>query len=151
MNNVFVTELGIFFSGTNKSFMYLIKKNKIIKYATIPKGTHNCQLFSLNKIIMNDTKNNRISIIDTNGKLLRWFDIKKIPLHSMKNFKLNSRISRQPFGRGLAIKDNWLIGGSTPGMISLYDSNKKQNSSIKNIIISNDLCMSIHGLEVWPY
>jgi hypothetical protein len=151
INNVFVNDSGIFFSGTNQPRLFKIDKQKIISFSQIPKGTHNTRFLNENSLIMNDTKNNQILITDKkNGSIKKRYSIKRIPAKDMTNTHLTQNISRQPFGRGLALKGDWIIGGSTPGMISLYDM-KRANSNIKNVFISNDLCMSIHGLEIWPF
>ena len=146
VNNVYVKNGKILFSGTNMRHFFTIDDDAIRRYTKIPGRTHNCKIFDRNHIIYNDTASDRIVLVKNNGQIVKYYNIKKIP----KNKMIESNVSKQPFGRGLAIKGNWIVGGSTPGMISLYDL-RKNNKNISNVLLSNYASISIHGLEIWPY
>jgi len=151
INSVFCDERGIFISGTNRHDLLLIDRRlRMSVYCKIPPRTHNCYPMGRNKIIMNDTDNGRIVIKNIkNNRMLQTFNITRIPRHKMVNGDITARTARQPFARGLTRFKRFIIGGSSPGMISVY--NMKDNQHIKNILISNDVCLAIHGLEVWPF
>ncbi|MBT4522633.1 MAG: hypothetical protein HOC23_21760, partial [Halieaceae bacterium] len=57
---------------------------------------------------------------------------------------------RQGFGRGLCTyTDRFVVGGSSPSTVSLYDIQSGQE--VASVNITMDIRNAIHGLEVWPY
>jgi hypothetical protein len=148
INNVYVDSRGIFLSGTEMDNLVLIKHDlsKSWNYCKIPKGTHNCTPIG-NRIIMNDTVANRVVIRNTrSSRDEQSFNIKKINNNKLKKI-VGDKVAKQPFGRGLTFYKDFIIGGSSPGMISIYNTKTGRNE--KDIIMTNDIRISIHGLELY--
>jgi WD40 repeat protein len=146
LNNVFCNNSGMFISGTSFDRLLHVSKNLNVSiYSRTRKETHNCRPFGKDSVIMNDTKGGKIIIQSREGNVQQSFIVNKIHEKRMVGYQ-NERIARQPFGRGLAEYKSILVGGSSPGMISVYDT--KTGKKIKDIIMSNDIRISIHGLEI---
>ena len=59
-------------------------------------------------------------------------------------------IVRQGFGRGLCpVGDRFVVGGSSPSTVSLYDFESQQ--VIGSVNLTMDIRNAIHGLEPWPF
>lgn len=146
INNVFVVEDEIYFSGLRNNALFKIgKTGRVSKNQIIPKGTHNVQFFK-DGILMNDTPKNCI-LYKRNGEEF---------VYKIKTYNENELVwpegdyfARQSFGRGLTTWKNYIIGGSSPGTISIYKLNNSE--PIKYVNITMDVRNSIHGLEVWPF
>ena len=131
----------IYYSGTGiKNLLKL--GNKVTGFIPIPAGTHNCYIMNNNEIIMNDTRNNRIIIKNRKGVIVKSAGVLKVNCKKV----VRERIAKQPFARGLVFDEKYVVGGSSPGMVSVYDRNTLKN--IKNIIMSKDIRMSIHGVDI---
>ncbi|MGY8796502.1 MAG: hypothetical protein ACKVJN_15515, partial [Woeseiales bacterium] len=62
----------------------------------------------------------------------------------------DSKVARQGFGRGLCtLGERFIVGGSSPSTISLYDV--QTNQKVGSVNLSMDIRNAIHGLEIWPY
>lgn len=144
LNNISSHNNNIYISGTNSGGLMQLTDNKINKYCSIPPGTHNSQIFK-NNIIMNNTPNKSIEIRSKNGKILCKHIVKTISKNKLINVS-SDKIAKQPFPRGLAIYNNFVIAGSSPGMISVYHADNL--NKIKDIIMNNDIRCSIHGIEI---
>lgn len=149
INNVFYKNGNIYFSGRfSKKLMRIDAADNFVKVAKIPKGTHNVQLFEKH-ILMNSTNSDCILLTDFAGKTVERFDIPQYKEEELTNNTLGKDHARQAFGRGLCTTEGYIIGGSSPGTISLYRrGNSKPLSSIN---ITMDVRNAIHGLEIYPY
>ncbi len=150
INNVSYQDEKLFISGTGLNILWFIKENKLFSYAKIPLKTHNASPYGQG-VLLNDTASNRIVYMDRDGKILEEFSIHHFDDHSLIHADLPQDHARQAFGRGLCLSgDNYLIGGSSPATISVYQWNNNPKP-IKTINITMDIRNSIHGLEIWPY
>jgi len=118
-------------------------------FAKVPTWTHNCQPFGQG-LIMNSTQANAIIYQDHDGRVIQSFPIKQYPEEDLLSAGLPRDYARQGFGRGLALgEDGLVIGGSSPGTISVYRLG--QPEPIKTINLTMDVRNSPHGLEIWPF
>jgi hypothetical protein len=146
INNVFVAKQEIYFSGLKTNVLFKISRmEKLGINSIIPCGTHNVQLYK-GGLLMNDTVHDHVLYKVENDEFR--YRIKKY-----KDSELvvpeGDYFARQSFGRGLTTWGNYIVGGSSPGTISLYHFNKTE--PVKTINITMDIRNSIHGLEVWPF
>lgn len=148
INNVFVNDCGVFFSGTQ--FENIIKYLNGVSevYGKTVYGTHNCQPYGKD-IICNNTLNDKISVFTRNGKEKDVYLLHKVKKYKLENYNVGDKIAKQPFARGLLITDGEIIGGSSPGMISVYD--KKTHVEKNRVLLSNDITNCIHGISEYPY
>lgn len=146
INSVSIFKENLYFCGTQLSGIFSIKKDRIIKAAMVPSGTHNAQLLDNNSVIMNNTGAGCIEVRDLKNKKRYSRSVLQIPKKDLLNGNLNDKIARQPFARGMDICDELVIAGSSPAMISVYSINGLKN--IKNIIMNKDMRYSIHGIEI---
>lgn len=148
INNVFVINGLIFFSGTGLDKLFVIENEQLKKVKSIPKGTHNVT-FHKDYLIFNNTANNTVDLKTISGSLINQY---KIPQYK-KEYLINSDIpndhARQGFGRGLICADNLIIGGSSPATISVYSIPEKK--LIKSVNLTMDIKNAIHGLELYPF
>lgn len=146
INNVSATHGEILFSGQKTNVLFGIndRGNLQIK-AIIPIGTHNVKRFN-GGLLMNDTPNN--NILYTNKSSEFRYNIKKYNEEDII-VPEGDYIARQQFGRGLTTWRNYIIGGSSPGTISIYGAGCPE--PVRTVNITMDIRNSIHGLEVWPF
>lgn len=136
----------VFFGGVQMTYLGSLGSNgKIIRHGTVPAGTHNAQMLGPGKFIMNHTQGHSVRISNTNGKVLRTGQVRKIPKHELVNSNLDEKIAQQPFARGLLFTDEYVIAGSSPAMITVYD---RQLRKLKEVRMSNDIRYTIHGIEM---
>ena len=148
INNVYVENNRIYFSGTRLNQLFLIKNGRLKEYANVPFGTHNCRPFN-NGFLCCDTINKRILHSDFRSKPIFEYDVPEYSLNELSYTHLTEENAKQGFARGLCVYDNLIINGSSPATITVYDCEKKE--IIKSICITKDIRNSIHGLEVYPY
>lgn len=148
INNVFISEDKIFFSGTKFNSLFYVNHDMIKTYSIIPFGTHNVSLYK-DYIIYNNTANDRIILQGIERKIVKSFEIIKYDKKELIKSDIPDDHARQAFGRGLCFTEGLMIGGSSPATISVYDI--KNSKTIKTINITMDVRNSIHGLEIWPY
>jgi hypothetical protein len=135
----------VFFCGVQMNHLgSLGPGGKWIHHGTVPAGTHNAQMFSPGKFIMNHTQGHSVRITNTSGKVLRSGSVRKIPKAALVNSGLKENIAQQPFARGLLVTDKYIVGGSSPAMITVYD--RQTMRTIKEIRMSNDIRYTIHGI-----
>jgi hypothetical protein len=81
----------------------------------------------------------------------RTFPIRKYQESELQYAGIDdSKVARQGFGRGLCVYDErFVVGGSSPSTISLYDLETGQ--TVSSVSLTMDIRNAIHGLEVWPY
>lgn len=150
LNNVFIFNDSLYFSGTILENLYSIENGEIRKHIKLHFGTHNVKKYK-NGYLLNNTyyKPRQISYLDENGSLLKSFKIISYNSKDILNSELPDNHAVQSFGRGLCVYNDLIIGGSSPATISVYDF--KLEKVIKTVRLSKDIRNAIHGLEVWPY
>jgi len=137
----------VFFCGVQMNQLCSLGPGgKIIRHGAVPAGTHNAQMFSPGKFVMNHTQGHSIRVTDTNGRVLRSGQVRKLPKSELVNGDLKENIAQQPFARGLLVTDQYIIGGSSPAMITVYD--RQTMRKIKEIRMSNDIRYTIHAIEL---
>jgi hypothetical protein len=147
-NSVFYENGILFVAGTRCAHLLAINDSKLSSYARIPYGTHNTRPFR-EGILMNDTRNDRISYLDRRGEDLS-FPIKRYDERELLYSHLPQDNARQAFGRGLCLLGEGLIaGGSSPATVSVYDLSASR--VLKTINLTRDVRNAVHGLEVWPF
>jgi hypothetical protein len=148
INNVTVIDHKLFLAGVKLLTLQEFDFAKVTKIANIPGGTHNAMPYMQEFVIMNNTRKNEIVVKYISGKNLKRWDVKLFPHDELLNANIPDDHARQGFARGLAIFENYIIAGSSPANISVYDINEK--GVIKTINFSKDIRITIHGLEVIP-
>jgi len=145
-----VSEDGIFFSGLRTEGLFLLKAdNTVTKVCELPTGTHNPQFWN-NGIIFNDTVADCLRFVPREGEEVAF----KVITYKESDIEFagidDSKIARQGFARGLCtIENRFVVVGSSPSTISLYDIDSKQ--MVGSVNLSMDIRNAIHGLEVWPF
>lgn len=149
INNVFVSNDVIYFSGTRIRHVFSVENKTLSIYANVPYSGHNARPY-LDGILMNDTGAKNVAILDREGKYLRKHPLIIYPEKSLLKAELSKNVAQQGFARGLTVTgDGFLIAGSSPATISIFTP--EQNMPLKSINISMDLRNAIHGLEIWPH
>lgn len=150
INAVHVNEAGIFLSGLNiGALLHLSRSWEVSVVCDLPLGTHNARPWK-DGVLFNDTANDCVRFVSRGGvekafKIVTY-DESEIQFAGVDD----SKIARQAFGRGLTVyKDRFVIGGSSPSTLSLYDLTA--NQTVASVNLSMDIRNAIHGLEVWPY
>jgi len=150
INTVFVKEGKIHLSATSIANLLYIENDKILPHISIPKGTHNVTIFE-EGILFNDTMSDQVILLDKKGDLKTKWEIKSYAEEDLLMSDIPEDFARQRFGRGLStFKDKYIIGGSSPATISVYDLSTG-GQAIKTINLSMDIRNAIHGLAVWPF
>ena len=149
INNVFCRDGWIYFSGRFLNELKRVNSDGVFETAAqIPKGTHNVQFFN-EHLLMNNTDNEDVLITTVKGDKVESFDIVKYDETRILNSNLSKDHARQAFGRGLCSYGEYIIAGSSPATISVFEKGK--GSPIKSINLIMDIRNSIHGLEVFPF
>ncbi len=145
INSVSCNGHAIMIAGTQIEALLALSDGELRPYAPLPIGTHNAVLYK-NGVLYNDTKSNRVVVANREGEVEQSYPVpefKDLPGTTIPNDH-----ARQGFARGLCtFGDNYLIGGSSPSTISVYDTVRGER--IRSISISNDIRNCIHGLEIW--
>ncbi len=137
-------------SATSIANLLYIENDKILPHISIPKGTHNVTIFE-EGILFNDTMSDQVILLDKKGDLKTKWEIKSYAEEDLLMSDIPEDFARQRFGRGLStFKDKYIIGGSSPATISVYDLSTG-GQAIKTINLSMDIRNAIHGLAVWPF
>ncbi len=148
LNNVFLKDNKLFFSGTRMNGLYYLEKGRTYRYAKLPFGTHNSTPLEKG-VIFNSTDNHSIVYRDFEKKTEKIFSVKKFDKKDMLNTDLPKDHARQRFARGLIVRGDLIIGGSSPATVSVYSI--KKGKRIKSVTLSRDIRNAIHGLEIWPF
>ena len=77
------------------------------------------------------------------------YKVKSYLKKELKYTNLSEDYARQSFARGLCVRGDLIIGGSSPATITVYRYGESQ--PIKYINLTKDIRNAIHGLEIWPY
>lgn len=150
INMVYVDKAGIFLSGLNTNALLHINNDmQISTVCDLPAGTHNARPWR-DGVVLNDTASDCVRFVSRNETAQAFkiitYDETQIEQASIDD----SKVARQGFARGLCtIGDRFIVGGSSPSTISLYDV--EANQKVGSVNLSMDIRNAIHGLEVWPY
>lgn len=148
INTVNIKNGDLYFSGTNTEFVFVCEGDEYVPFSPIPRVTHNVYFFR-DGLIFNNTKRKRIEYF-VDGSLSKKFPrIKEYSMSKMEHAELSDEIAEQAWGRGLDFKGNFIVGGSSPATISVYEFESER--VIKTINISKDIRNAVHGLEFYPY
>jgi len=150
INNVYVSDSGMYISGTKIGGILHFNGKAINMFAELPEGTHNARPFR-NGVIFNDTESDCLRYASRDGVEDRKLGVPRFDRGALLNRATdNSRIARQGFGRGRCVlSDHVVATGSSPSTISIHDL--KANETALRVNLSMDIRNAIHGLEVWPY
>jgi hypothetical protein len=149
INNVHFNSDVMYVGGTKLDRLLAIQETILTDYAILPYTTHNARPFK-DGVLYNDTARDRVVTADKNGTVT---EIHEIPIYDESQLKwthLTADRARQGFGRGLCVSaDGYIIAGSSPSTISIYQSGRK--TPVRSVQLSVDIRNSIHGLELWPF
>jgi len=150
INNVHVSEHGVFVSGSHLDRMLRVQGGEVEVVASLPTGTHNARPWAGDRILANDTSQDRIVILRTDGIVTDQFHIPRYKEDCLKENDIPEDHARQSFGRGLCTTDDgYIVGGSSPATISVYRPNGVNPE--KTVNLTMDVRNAIHGLEIWPF
>jgi hypothetical protein len=135
----------IYVAGTNTNKLLALGRNQTVTYAKMPNGTHNAQPFGPH-VLMNNTSKSTIEVRDVKGKLVYGNNVLKLGKDEIVNSSIGDKIARQPFARGIAYNDKYIVGGSSPAMLTLY--HRHNLAKIKDVIMHNDIRYTIHGIAM---
>lgn len=150
INMVHVDQRGIYLSGLRtNALLHLNHQNEVSEVCSLPSGSHNARPFN-DGVLFNDTASDCVRYVARTGPQCTF----RIPTYDPAEIHFagidDSKIARQGFGRGLCTYgDRFVVGGSSPSTISLYDLQSGQTVASVNMTL--DIRNAIHGLEVWPY
>ncbi len=150
INMVHVDDGGIYTSGLHtNALLHVGHQGDVQMVCSLPPGTHNSRPFK-DGVLFNDTQSDRLFYASRSASP-KTFAIKHYdPAHIQFKGIDDSKIARQGFGRGMCIFENrYIIGGSSPSTLSLYDL--ETGETISTINLTMDIRNAIHGLEIWPY
>jgi len=150
LNSVYVDGRGIFLSGLRTGALLQLNSEMNVRIVCeLPTGTHNARPWQ-DGVIMNDTEADCVRYAARSGteKVFRT------PVYEDSAIEFagvdDSNIARQGFGRGLTTwQDRFLIAGSSPSTITIYDL--ASNQRVGSVNLTMDVRNAIHGLEIWPY
>jgi hypothetical protein len=150
INMVHVEDSGIYLSGLRtEALLFLDRHWQVSEVCSLPPGTHNARPWRAG-VVFNDTVADCVRVVPRKGKQLAFkiarYDESQIHFAGVDDTK----IARQAFGRGLCtVGDRYIIGGSSPSTITLYDV--ERNQKVGSVNLSMDIRNAIHGLELWPF
>ncbi len=150
INMVHVDGRGIFFSGLRTEALLQLNNNREVGLVCdLPAGIHNARPWR-DGVLFNDTASDCVRFVSRAGGekafRIRTYDPSEVVSAGVDD----SKIARQGFGRGLTPwQDRFVIGGSSPSTISIYDL--ATNERVGSVNVSMDIRNAIHGLEVWPF
>ena len=149
LNSITVHEGRAFIGGVRLPWLMRLENRRCHVHAPLPPITHNAQPFR-GGLLMNNTGADRIELRDRDGRVTQDFEIPKFNEVPLSHADLPADHARPGFGRGLCVWNRrYLIGGSSPATISVYDV--ETGGCVRRINLSMDVRNAIHGLEVWPW
>lgn len=112
----------------------------------IPFKTHNGR-YSKDYIYFNNTPTNIVKRVNpVTNDILEY----QIPDIIDVEDRINSdQIAKRSFNRGMLFHDEYLIVGSSPSNITVF--NIHSGKLIKQIQLSNDIKNAIHGIALYPF
>lgn len=150
VNMVHVDGGGIFLSGLKTGALLRIDGNMDVSVVCdLPEGTHNARPWR-DGVIFNDTQKDCVRYVRRDGTEKAF----GVPTYEASEIEFagvdDSKVARQGFARGLATyADRFLIVGSSPSTITIYDLGGNQR--VGSVNLTMDIRNAIHGLEVWPH
>ena len=150
INMVHVDSAGIFLSGLNiNALLHINSEMKVSTVCDLPVGTHNSRPWR-DGVVLNDTASDCVRFVSRSGAE-KAFKIVTYDETQIEQMGIDdSKVARQGFGRGLCtLGERFIVGGSSPSTISLYDV--QTNQKVGSVNLSMDIRNAIHGLEIWPY
>jgi WD40 repeat protein len=148
INNVWAEGDEIYFSASWLSYCFRIQEHQLQTYGKIPNYTHNVTPHAKG-LLYNNTNNDAVTFGSPEGQVIREFEIPLYPESDLERNDIPDDHARQGFGRGLCTSGPYIIGGSSPATISIYDF--ESGKRIKQVNLTMDIRNAIHGLEVWPF
>ncbi len=146
INNITRRDDTVMIAGTRTEVLLGLQAGTLRNYAPLPIGTHNAAAYR-DGLLYNDTRSNRIVIADSQGRVKQSFSLPE--LDDVPTTQIPRDHARPGFARGLCTwGDDFIIGGSSPSTISVY--NIRSGERIRSVNISRDVRNCIHGLELWP-
>ena len=150
INMVHVDNTGIYLSGLRtNALLHLNSKMEVSEVCSLPVGAHNARPYR-DGLLFNDTASDCVRYVGRDSRNQAF----KIVTYDDADIKFagidDSKIARQAFGRGLCpVGERFIVGGSSPSTISLYDL--ESNQKVGSVNLTMDIRNAIHGLEPWPY
>lgn len=147
INSVFVNNGLIYFSGTSLNHLYQLQKPHMAKaFCALPWKTHNGR-YSNEFVYFNNTPTNVVKRINPQTEEVLSYHIPEII--DVEDYTNNDRIAKRSFNRGMLFHDDYLIVGSSPSNISVFDIHSGE--LIKQIQLSKDIKNAIHGIALYPF
>lgn len=148
LNNVFAMGDDVFFSGAGMPCLMRLGPSGLVKFATIPFGTHNTRPHR-EGVLMNDTKHDAISFSDRKGCSMKRWNVTRHDETLLINAHLPRDHARQGFCRGLCMTHQGeIVVGSSPATVSMFCHGSRM--PVKSLNLSMDVRLAIHGLEELP-
>ena len=150
INMVHVDSTGIYLSGLHtNALLHLDSQMEVSEVCSLPAGAHNARPYR-DGLLFNDTESDCVRYVGRDDKNIAF----KIVTYDEGDIESagidDSGVARQGFGRGLCpVGDRFVVGGSSPSTISLYDLDS--NQKVGSVNLTMDIRNAIHGLELWPY
>ncbi len=138
----------MYVSGTLLNELLEVGEGDVRPYARIPHTTHNAQPYR-EGVLCHSSSEDRIVYLTREGRVIESFPLIHYPPHLLTWTHLKEAQARQGFGRGLCLYDDFIIAGSSPSTVSVYEFGISQ--PMKSVALSQDIRNAIHGLEVWPF
>lgn len=146
LNSVWVADGSVYAGGTRLGHLLELRNGRVGSAATIPYHTHNARPFAGGALV-NHTGTDRIAMVDRGGAVAESYAVPHYPPAELTNVLTEDK-ARQGFARGLAtLDDRWLVGGSSPATISVYERGNEQ--PVRSVNLTMDVRNAIHGLEIW--
>lgn len=146
INNVWLKDGCIYFSGTMLSRLYRIKDGHCDVYATVPKGTHNAMPYK-GGVLYCDTPRDNVGYGSIDGSVIEQFNVPTFEDNTPQVDGSGEQIARAGFARGLEVWGDYLFVGVAPASIYVYKFGNP--NPIKTIRVSENIRYAVHGLEVW--
>jgi len=150
-NTVSMSKSGMCVSGTLSNYQFLITKEEISKYATIPLVTHNVLNFENDTILYNSTAKEEVVWSHRTGWVIKRFKNPTPDPIKLQNMPTDSKLAKVGWARGLCWTSDfkYIISGTSPASIMVYE--KETGKLLRHIILSYDVRNAIHGLEIFPF
>jgi hypothetical protein len=148
VNNVCVTDDGIYLGGRRLPGLVRIAQSGIAVVAPLPLGTHNARPFR-GGVIFNDTESDSLVWVTRDQRVS--IPVPRYPEANLTNTDFDeSGLARQAFGRGLCVLSETLVAaGSSPTTVAIHDLSAQR--TLKSLNLTMDVRNAAHGLALWPF
>lgn len=148
INNVHVTDNGIYLGGRRLPGLVRLTRSGIAVGAPLPLGAHNAQPFR-GGVIFNDTESDGLVWMTREQRVS--IPVPRYPEADLTNTDFDETgLARQAFGRGLCILSETLVAaGSSPTTVAIHDLAVQR--TLKSLNLTMDVRNAAHGLAVWPF